>query len=141
MSPRPTLGALAVVLHQGRALLVQRAKAPDLGLWGYPGGHVEPGETVAEAAARELMEETGVAAEAGAVLGTLDLIARDGSGALTSHFFLVAVACRYRAGTPLAGDDAAAARWVAFAEIEAGVLPMSDGVARLLALARRADPA
>ena len=135
---RPTLGAIAVVLNAGRALLVKRAKAPDRGLWGYPGGHVEPGETVCEAAVRELAEETGVQAEAGAVLKTLDLIHRDPAGRLTSHFFLVAVACRYRAGAPVPADDAAAAEWVDFAEIEAGRRPMSAHVAEVLALARAA---
>lgn len=136
MSIRPTLGAIGVVLHEGRTLLVQRSKSPDKGLWGYPGGHVEPGETAAEAAVRELFEETGVRAAPGAVLGTLDLIHRDEAGLLLSHFFLVAVSCTYEAGDPLAGDDAADAGWVDFATIAEARLPMSDHVADVLALAR-----
>ena len=52
-------GAIVVLLHEGRVLLVQRGKAPDLGLWGFPGGHVEPGESAEAAALRELHEETG----------------------------------------------------------------------------------
>lgn len=136
MSVRPTLGAAAVVLHEGRALLVQRGKEPDMGLWGHPGGHVEPGETVADAAVRELLEETGVIATPGKVLGTLDLITHDEAGQLRSHFFLVAVQCHYQSGTPRAMDDAADARWVDIAEIEAGNLPMSDTVGEVVTLAR-----
>ncbi len=135
---RPTLGAIGVVLHEGQALLVQRAKAPDKGLWGYPGGHVELGETVAEAAARELQEETGLLVTPGPVLGTLDLIHRDPSGALQSHFFLVAVACHYQAGTARAADDAAAVAWVDYDQILREELPMSEYVAALLMKARAA---
>ncbi|MGV6850187.1 MAG: NUDIX domain-containing protein, partial [Marinibacterium sp.] len=58
----PRLGALAVVLRDGHVLLARRANPPDAGLWGFPGGHVEPGETGLAAAVRELAEETGVIA-------------------------------------------------------------------------------
>ncbi len=60
---RPKLAVLAVCLHEGKFLLVQPPNPPDAGLWGFPGGHVELGETLVEAAARELHEETGVASE------------------------------------------------------------------------------
>lgn len=139
MSVRPTLGVLAVALRDGEALLVKRANAPDRGLWGFPGGKVEPGETVAEAALRELAEETGIVASAGPQLGTKDIIHRDASGALIWHFFLVAVLCANPEGEPVAADDAAEARWVSDADILAGHLPMSEGVARLLAAARAAE--
>jgi len=137
MSVWPKLGALAVVIHDGQVLLVKRSKAPDAGLWGFPGGHVEAGETVAEAAARELLEETAVMARPGAVLGTFDAIRHDSDGALSSHFFLVGVACAYLAGSVEAGDDAAEARWVATEDVLAGRLAMSAGVADLLTLALR----
>jgi 8-oxo-dGTP diphosphatase len=133
---RPTLGVLAVVLRDGAALLVKRANPPDQHLWGFPGGKVEPGETVAEAALRELGEETGLSATAGPQLGTKEIIHRDETGALAFHYFLVAVRCENPTGTPIAGDDAAEVAWVPDAEIHAGALPLSDGVARLLKAAR-----
>lgn len=136
---RPTLGVLAVVLREGAALLVQRANPPDQHLWGFPGGKVEPGETVAEAAVRELAEETGLFASAGPQLGTKEIIHRDESGALTWHFFLVAMLCETVTGVVIAADDAAQARWVTDADIQAGTLPMSDGVAHLLAAARASE--
>ena len=63
MTRRPLLGAIAVVVQDGHVLLARRRKEPDAGLWGYPGGHVELGETALAAAARELLEETGVTAD------------------------------------------------------------------------------
>jgi len=137
MSPAaPVLGVLAVALQPGAALLVQRANPPDQGLWGFPGGKVEPGETVAEAAVRELEEETGLSAAPGPQLGTKDILHHAPDGRLLYHFFLVAVACEGAEGDPCAADDAAAARWVPDADIEAGALPMSEGVPALLAAAR-----
>ena len=132
---RPVLGVLAVVVEGDWALLVQRGKAPDKGLWGYPGGHVEEGETLAEAAVRELAEETGLVAEAAGQLGCIDMIRRDGEGAVTRHYVLIAVRCRHLSGDPVAADDAADARWVAAADVFAGTLPMSDDVGTLLARA------
>ncbi|MCI2398486.1 NUDIX hydrolase [Aliiroseovarius subalbicans] len=139
MSGGPELAALAVVLRGDAVLMVQRGKAPDRGLWGFPGGRVEPGETIARAVIRELAEETGVSATAGPVLGETEVIRRD-DGRVTHHYTLIAVACAYGTGEPVAGDDAADARWVPLDDVFDAKLPMSDGVARLLslALARRA---
>jgi ADP-ribose pyrophosphatase YjhB (NUDIX family) len=111
MSPAPKLGAIAVVHRDGAVLLVRRRRAPARGLWGFPGGHVEWGETTAEAAIRELREETGVAAVARRELGTLDVIGRE-NGAVAHHYVLVAHLCDWRGGEPVAGDDADRAEWV-----------------------------
>ncbi|SDX15734.1 ADP-ribose pyrophosphatase YjhB, NUDIX family [Ruegeria halocynthiae] len=139
MSPTPKIGALAVVLHKGQVLLVQRSKQPDAGLWGFPGGHVEWGETVLEAAARELLEETGVIAEPIRYLDNLDLLLPGPDGQIRAHYLLVGVACRYISGTPLAADDAKDARWFATEQIAQGNLPMSDRVPDLLRFALQAD--
>ncbi len=141
MSQPPKIGALAVVVHDGRVLLVQRNKQPDAGLWGFPGGHVEWGETVLDAAARELREETGVIAEPLRYLDNLDLLRRDANGQVTAHYLLVGVACRYVSGTPVAADDARDARWFPVDQISRQDLPMSAGVPGLLRLALNADQA
>ena len=115
----PIPAVLAVVVRDGRVLLVRRAKHPDKGLWGFPGGRIEPGETLADAAIRELHEETGVSAEAVDVLTAIDVIDRADDGTLRHHFVLIAVGCRWKAGEGRAADDALEARWFTFDEVRA----------------------
>ncbi|CUK00400.1 Phosphatase NudJ [Ruegeria denitrificans] len=138
MEKSPKIGALAVVVHEARVLLVQRSKQPDAGLWGFPGGHVEWGETVFQAAQRELLEETSVIAEPLRYLDNLDLLRHDEQGAVQSHYLLVGVACDYRSGSPTAGDDALDARWFPIDQIRQGNLPMSERVIDLLETALQA---
>lgn len=125
---RPVPAVLAVVVHAGQVLLVQRANPPDAGLWGFPGGKVEYGETLLQAAERELLEETGVRATAQAVIGAVDAWDRADDGRLRQHFILIAVRCVWQAGTPLAADDALDARWVPLEGLESA-LPLSRDVA------------
>lgn len=127
---------LAVVARGEKLLLVRRSHRPDAGKWGFPGGKIEPGETIAAAALRELAEETGVVAEAGEVLTALDVIRRDGKGVL-HHYVLVAVSCRWVAGEGLAADDAEEVAW--FDQAAIPNLERSPDVERVaaLALARR----
>lgn len=124
---------------EDRLLLVRRVNKPDAGLWGYPGGHVELGETVAEAAIRELREETNVEARASRVLTSLDVIRRREDGVVAHHYVLIAVLCDYLAGVPEAGDDAAEADWFAFGRVLSGDLPMSRNVDTVLRLALRRE--
>ncbi len=134
MTRTPRLAALAVLPRDGQLLLVQRRNPPDAGLWGFPGGKVDWGETVFAAAERELFEETGVHATAQEFLTNLDILVEDEAGGLSHHFLLAAVLCEWRAGEPVAGDDAVAAEWVAFKEVLAQGRPMSRDVDRLLRL-------
>ena len=132
---RPILGALAVVIHEGRALLAQRGRPPDPDHWGFPGGHVERGETALAAAARELLEETGVCATPVAYLTNVDVLRFAGDGAeraVTVHYLLAAVLCAYQSGTPVADDDIVAAEWVTLEEIAAGERDLHDGVQEVL---------
>ncbi|MEO1949435.1 MULTISPECIES: NUDIX hydrolase [unclassified Thioclava] len=139
MSPRPVPAILAVVIRDGQALLVQRANPPDAGLWGFPGGKVEFGETLLAAAERELLEETGVRARATHAFNALDVLAEDGKGTLEHHFVLVAVECQWQAGEPVADDDALDARWVAIDRMEED-LPLSRDVARIARQAAALGP-
>ncbi len=131
---RPEAAVLAVVIRAGQVLLVQRANPPDAGLWGFPGGKVEFGETLVQAAERELLEETGVRATAQEVIGAVEAWDRTADGRLQRHFVLIAVRCEWLAGEPLAADDALDARWVALDGME-NALPLSRDVAQM---ARRA---
>lgn len=108
----PRLAVLAIVARGDQVLLVQRRNPPDAGKWGFPGGKVDFGETVFAAAERELLEETGVTARSTQILGTHELILPE------FHYFMVGVLCRYETGTPVAADDAMAARWVSLSGME-----------------------
>ncbi|QFU08863.1 Bifunctional NMN adenylyltransferase/Nudix hydrolase [Rhodobacteraceae bacterium THAF1] len=127
----PIAGAAAVTVHEGHVLLVQRRNTPDAGLWGYPGGHVETGETDAQAATRELREETSVIALPRRTLAVLHV------GDDSRRFRLTMVACDYLSGEPRADDDAMAAEWVAFAQVFTPDRAYSDRVADVLRMALR----
>jgi len=127
----PLPGVLALVERSGRVLMVRRAKEPDRGKWGFPGGLVELGETVTAAALRELAEETGLNAEAQGVVDVFDVITPDADGRVRYHFVLSVVRCACPEGEPVAASDADAAGWFTLAEIEGGTLPVSVNAPRL----------
>lgn len=138
--PRHGCAALAVLRQGAQLLLVRRANPPDAGLWGFPGGRMEWGETIAEAAVRELEEETGIAATAGPAFKVLDCLDRDGEGVLRHHYLMVAVLCHpTRAGAPaVAADDALEVAWFTLdelrhlqAELSAGVVETAEEALRL----------
>lgn len=135
---RPTLAAIAVVIHEDHALLVQRRNPPNAGTWGFPGGHVELGETALEAAVRELAEETGVIATPIRYLTNIDGIHRDAQGQILHHFLLAAVLCTYVSGTPKADDDALNAAWVPLNDVLDGTRAQSPEVDTVLRMALNA---
>ena len=135
LAVRPVVAVLAVTVRDARVLLVRRANPPDQGKWGFPGGRVELGEAVKQAALRELGEETGVAADALEVLTALDVIDRNPAGAIRFHYVLVAVLCRWRAGEAVAADDALEVGWYAPEDIGRAGLITSAAVERVAALA------
>ncbi|QTL02821.1 NUDIX hydrolase [Aquabacter sp. L1I39] len=108
---RPTLAASAAVFRDGRVLLARRGFHPGLGLWSLPGGRVEPGETVAQAAAREVMEEVQVTARVLGVAAVLDFITMDDAGLLRSHFVVIAHAALWQRGEPQVGEEATEIGW------------------------------
>ena len=136
---RPIVGVLAVVMRGDRVLVVRRTHPPMPGRWGFPGGVLELGETVAQGAMRELAEETGVTAEAADPLTVIDTIDRDREGRVRYHYTLVAVIGHWRSGEGVPGDDAAEVAWLTRAEIVDQGLPTAPALLPLidLAIARR----
>lgn len=127
--PRPAVGA--VVFKDGAVLLVKRGHAPARGTWAIPGGSVHLGETLQEAAEREILEETGVVIRAGKPVYVFDVIRKDPQGGVKYHYVIVDVEADYVSGEPWAGDDAVDARWVA--EDELRLLTVNPTTRRLLA--------
>jgi len=124
-------------MRADRVLVVRRANPPMPGRWGFPGGVLELGETVAQGAMRELAEETGVEAEAGGPLTVIDTIDRDPEGRIRYHYTLVAVVGHWRSGEGVAGDDADKVAWLTRAEIVAQNLPTAPALLPLIDLALR----
>ena len=119
---RPVVGVGAVVLHEGRVLLVRRGKEPLRGRWLIPGGTVELGETLAEAVVREVQEETGVTVRPREVMLVFDRIERNGD-TVRYHYVVIDYLCDYVAGQPRAGSDAEAVALVAGDELGGYDLP------------------
>lgn len=105
---RVLVGVGSIVVVDGRILLVKRRYPPGEGLWSVPGGHLEPGEDVLEAAVRELMEETGVLGEP---LGVVNVDGLRVSGDPPRYYVLVDVMLRYVRGDPRPGGDAEDVMW------------------------------
>tara|TARA_R110000787_G_scaffold281671_2_gene393136 strand:- start:13084 stop:13377 length:294 start_codon:yes stop_codon:yes gene_type:complete len=82
---RPVVATITAVFRNGQVLLVRRANPPDSGRWGFPGGKVDLGESLEEAAIRELSEETGIKATAERIFTAVDAFDHDESGILRHH--------------------------------------------------------
>ena len=126
----PRCGASAAIFRDGHVLLIQRAKGAFTGLWSFPGGHIEPGETARAAAQREVMEETGCDVRIGGVLDVHDVILRDAADALSVHYVIAVYWGVWSAGEPVASTDAAAARFWRLDELDN--LAMTEGTAAFI---------
>ena len=131
-APRVGVGAF-VFDAQGRVLLVERGQPPAAGRWTVPGGKLERGETLAQAVAREVREETGLVVEVGPLACVAESIGDD------FHYVILDYLARVIGGALAAGSDVTAARFVADAELVA--LPLTDGLEPLIARARAAAAA
>lgn len=127
----PVVAAAVVLLDGESVLLIRRGHPPALGQWSVPGGGVEPGETLAEAARRELHEETGLECEIGPIVEVVERITRDESGRARYHYVIIDLLGTKPAGELNPGSDAAEARFVPFGELAgmdltAGLIPVIE---------------
>ncbi len=107
-----------MVVEGDRVLLVQRANEPGRGLWAFPGGILQLGETLAEAVRREVREECGLEIQVGETLGAFDLILRDQAGAVQYHYVLIDLLAHPAGGELRVSSDILDARWVTLEELD-----------------------
>ena len=115
----PLVGVGAIIIEDSRVLLVKRAHPPLQAEWSIPGGVLEVGELVREAAIREAREETGLVVEPSELLGVYDRVLRDPGHRVQYHYVLIDFLCRRVAGDLFAASDAAEVRWFMRAELPA----------------------
>lgn len=127
---RPVLAVGAVVIREGKVLLVRRAQPPNAGLWAIPGGAVELGESLQAAAERELREETNIIIRAGEPIYTFDHIDYDAEGKVRYHYVIIDLVGYYLGGEPKAQTDALEARWLSAADLSQ--LQVSENTLALL---------
>ena len=139
---QPVVGVGAVIVHDGKALIVRRAHDPRKGEWSLPGGRVELGESLVDATRREMREETGLDVGVGEMIEVFDRIHRHDDGRIRYHFVIVDFLCTVIGGELCAGDDAEAVAWVSGDEAEAygvnehALRVLRRGLDRAAALAR-----
>ena len=127
----PILGSSACVWREGKVLLIQRGKEPDKGLWSLPGGKVEMGETVAIAAVREVLEETGVCASMEKLVGIYDVIKHNADGSLQAHYVIACHNGLFISGDAVANSDADAVAWVD--PYQLNQMQLAPGIAQTIA--------
>jgi len=104
--------------------LTQRARPPFENMWSLPGGHVQRGESLRDAALRELKEETGINARLGDIIGWNEIIRPE------KHIVIAVFAARWESGEAVAADDAKAVRWTAHGEIDS--LELTPGLSDIV---------
>jgi len=120
----PRCGTSAAIFRGREVLLVERGKGELQGFWSLPGGHIEPGEPARAAALREVREETGVTAELAGLVDIHEVMRRDAAGGLLAHYVIIVWYGRWVDGEPVAGSDAATARFVPLDAID--TLPLTE---------------
>ena len=126
----PVCAVGAIVLEKGELLLVKRDREPARGLWSLPGGRVIWGESLMEACAREVREETGIDVDIEGLAGIAERIIPDDDGRVLFHFVIHDFWAKPRAHDVRPGDDVSDARWVNVADL--GSLPLSEGLLEFL---------
>jgi 8-oxo-dGTP diphosphatase len=130
---RPVLAASIAVFHEGKVLLIQRAKPPAQGLYSLPGGRIELGETLRDGVLRELREEMALEADLIGFVDHVEHIEISEDGEVGAHA-LIAVFCGlWRAGEPVPSDEVSDWLWVD--PVAPGILPMTRRLPEILARA------
>jgi ADP-ribose pyrophosphatase YjhB (NUDIX family) len=119
---QPLAGVGAVLVCSGKILLEKRKNEPGKGKWSVPGGLIELGEKAEQTAAREVLEETGLAVEKPELIDVVDNVDLDEKGKVRYHFIIIDFFMKLRGGTLEAASDAAELRWVRLDEVESYTL-------------------
>ena len=127
---QPLIGVGALIVENGRVVLIKRGKAPLLGEWSIPGGMLELGDTLRQGAEREALEETGLVVRATELLGVFDRVVPDAEGKIIYHYVLIDFLCERVSGELHAGADAADARW--YKPEEVADLPLTEDTAGVI---------
>lgn len=128
---RPYVGVGIVVFKGDSVLLVERQGPDGEDIWSLPGGAQELGETVQEAAHRELREEAGIAIELFGLIDVVDFIEPDDADRVRRHYTLVDFAGEWRSGELAPASDVAVARWAPLGSLDE--YAMWDETARVIA--------
>jgi 8-oxo-dGTP diphosphatase len=136
--PRPVLGVGALILDSGRVLLVERGNEPLAGCWSLPGGAVEAGERLEDAAIREVFEETGLRVTTSTIATVFERIIEDAAGKCEYHYVLIDFYCAIQGGELRAGDDSRRVDWFDIDLL--GTIHMTEGTREVIetCCARRA---
>lgn len=130
---RPILAVSAAVIRDGHVLIVRRAGNPGNGVYTLPGGVVKAGETLIEAAVREVREETGIEIAPVALAGFREVILRDGDNRVSRHFVVLSFAARWVSGEVRLNHELDDARWLRPAEL--ADLKTTEGLGEIVAAA------
>jgi len=114
----PMVGVGAIIVRDGKILIVKRKSEPGKGKWSVPGGLVKLGETVGQAVIREVKEECNLDVEVDRLIDIVDSLTKDEKGNIKYHFVILDFSVKLKGGKLKAGDDAKEAKWVPLQEVE-----------------------
>ncbi len=137
---RPIVAVGAIVVKDGRVLIIRRGKAPSYGVWSVPGGAVNLGESLRDAARREIREECGVEIDLTDVTEAVDRITQDGEGRVQYHYVVIDFLARWESGEVVSASDCLEARWVQPEDLSQYQMTSgtADVIRKMLATGKRA---